>query len=51
MWLYLLIIAFIVIWFCVYFRTARGEEEPEGYEWMESYRNHAGLKKIKKKKK
>jgi len=35
MWLYLLIIAFVVIWLLVW----RNDHEPEGYEWMEQLRH------------
>lgn len=34
MWLYLMIIAFVVIWMLVYYFTPEDEEEVEGYEWM-----------------
>lgn len=50
MWLYLLIIIFVIIWVWVYFRTPKGEEETEGYEWMGQHRHPKWLKKLKKKK-
>ncbi len=31
---FLMIGAFVVTWFLVYYFTPEGEEEPEGYEWM-----------------
>jgi hypothetical protein len=37
MWLYLLIIAFVVIWLLTW--RPEGEYEPEGYEWMGKYMN------------
>jgi len=48
MWLYLLIIAFVVIWILVYYRTPEGKEESEGYEWMEGLKNSRWFKKKKK---
>lgn len=48
MWLYLLIIAVVVIWTLVYYFTPKGKEEADGYEWMAKYRHPSWFKKKKK---